>query len=220
MLVVSFTLGLFGSLHCLFMCGPLVLGVGKSSQKHGLGLFLHSMGYNLSRVLAYVLLGVIFGMLGKGFSLIGFQQMLSIITGVLLLVLVLASLDLERFIFRFSAIRNLYSKYSVFLQRKISVLAQSHPLTLGFLNGLLPCGMVYIALAGALGTASIYEGAIFMLSFGLGTLPMILLIMTSSSSLFQLSGKYRKYIIPIGQAALGIYMIIRGSGSALPDGWF
>lgn len=220
MILIALTLGLLGSLHCLFMCGPLVMGVSRLSGKQNSSMISYALIYNIGRILAYVLMGGIFALIGKGFSLIGLQQVLSIFTGILLLILVGLSLDLERVIFRLNRVRSFYTNYGTYLNKQISSLARQQPFLLGALNGLLPCGMVYIALAGALGTSSLLKGGLFMFSFGLGTLPVMMLLMTGWQRINVLKGIKRGYVIPAGQAILGIYLVFRGFATSLPDTWF
>src|SRR5690606_37262289 len=123
-------------------------------------------------ILVYALLGAVIGLAGESISLLGFQRGLSIVSGILLITIAF---------FHFSK-----SRYPAFIafQNKIStpitrVLARyfAKPygsFVAGALNGLIPCGIVYMALATALSSNSISEASQFMFFFGLGTTPLLL----------------------------------------------
>lgn len=207
---VGLSLGLIGSLHCIMMCGPLVLGVSRLSESSGVHLVRHSIIYNLGRVFAYVILGLCFALIGEVFSIIGFQRVLSLGTGILLVLLILFSMNIERALFKSSKFKNIYQRYLNFITSKLASLAKTRPAFLGFLNGLLPCGMVYVALAGALTAPSMIDGMIFMLSFGLGTLPMMITIMVGAKWLLNFRAFRIKNVVSVGQLILGIYLIARG----------
>lgn len=211
---VGLSLGLIGSLHCIMMCGPLVLGVSKVSQASGVNLISHAIKYNFGRVSAYVLLGLGFAMIGEVFALVGFQRILSLVTGVILILLILFSMNIETTMLKSSKFQMIYKHYLDFITSKLTSLAKTKPVFLGFLNGLLPCGMVYVALAGALTSASVVDGMLFMLSFGLGTLPMLFTVMVGAKWVLRLKAFRIKNAITIGQLILGIYLVARGLQSS------
>src|SRR5579859_6934676 len=170
----AFILGLFGSLHCAGMCGPLAVGLPPTN--HSLGSFVSGrLAYNLGRIVTYCCLGLVFGLVGKALWIAGLQRWLSIGVGTLLLAGLFAS---RRLILRqpVTMIVEQLKRRMSFLLRQRSQLSLG---LLGLLNGLLPCGLVYVGAAGALATGGVLKGAGYMFFFGLGTAPMMLAISLS-----------------------------------------
>jgi sulfite exporter TauE/SafE len=165
----AFLLGLAGSLHCAGMCGPLVLALAKTrprTARESTG----SVFYHLGRVTSYCLLGLMLGFLGHIAAPAGFQRWLSITMGVVLLagLLISTKVPLAAPVLKWVAL--VKNSMQGLLQRN-SLASQ---VTMGALNGLLPCGLVYVAAAGAIATGHPLTGATYMSLFGLGTWPMML----------------------------------------------
>lgn len=210
---LAFFMGFFGSVHCAVMCGPLVLalhGGHKLSWLQVLNRFLYQFG----RIGTYGLLGIALGLLGNVAVFQGGQRIFSMITGA-----VLIAFGLSYFIAKKSskltqwqtkAIKPLASMMGKWLYRPGgSVFA-------GVLNGLLPCGMVYMALASAMNADSVLGGAQFMLLFGLGTLPlMIVFSLASSFSMLKVRIRFTQ-ILPILFFIMGIWFILRGANLDIP----
>ena len=173
MLYMAFTLGLFGSLHCLGMCGPLAIAFTYRPGLNRMQSASSALSYNLGRTLTYAGIGLLFGALGSVLVLSDLQKLLSISLGVLLVISSLFGLKLGKKVLQSGALNKWYSKYQNIVQSLIIKSKSHHPFTLGMLNGLLPCGLVYVALAGALASGSIFSGVLFMGLFGLGTLPLL-----------------------------------------------
>jgi sulfite exporter TauE/SafE len=179
MLWTAFTLGLLGSFHCIGMCGPIALALpvgGTSLAERIVAAFI----YNFGRILTYSLFGVLFGIIGKTFALAGWQQVFSITIGVLIVLSILvpgvlsSGNKITGFAYSFtSRIKN--GMRNFFQQRTLSSF-----FFIGMLNGLLPCGLVYLAVAGASATSGPAEGAAYMALFGAGTLPEILSVLISA----------------------------------------
>jgi sulfite exporter TauE/SafE len=215
MLLSAFILGFLGSLHCIGMCGPIafMLPVDRSDQvKKVTQIFI----YHFGRLLAYGLIGLIFGLLGKGLYIFGLQQKLSIIIGLLMILVVLipyktfAKYNLSKPLYK--VIAKIQNKLGQELKKK----SPDTFLTIGFLNGFLPCGLVYIALFGAIAVGNTFEGSLYMILFGIGTIPL----MTSAiylSNLFKgpIRTKVQK-LIPIFVVIMGILFILRGLGLGIP----
>lgn len=204
-----------GSLHCLGMCGPItfMLPVSRSQPLRGMG---QVMVYHLGRLTAYGLIGLLFGMLGKGLALFGMQQKVSIGIGILMILTVLIPWRIPS---RMSLTKPLYLGVSRIKNHLASALAKRSTdtfLTIGFLNGLLPCGLVYMALLGAIAMGNAPEGALFMALFGLGTVPM----MTAAVYLGNFAkASVRQKIqafIPAVLVLIGILFILRGLGLGIP----
>ena len=207
----AFALGLIGSLHCAGMCGPLALALpasGMAPTRFVLGRF----AYNGGRILTYCLLGVIFGVVGKTLFLAGVQRWVSIGLGLLLLAGLFASrrLALSRPI---EALVGWLKAAMSGLLRRRSVLALG---LLGLLNGLLPCGLVYAAGAGAMATSGVLAGVAYMAVFGAGTIPMMLGI-SLSGRLVPVAFRLRlARAIPFSVFLLGALLILRGLSLGIP----
>lgn len=213
--IAAISLGLLGSFHCIGMCGPIALAlpVHQFSQfKKYLAIFL----YNVGRVATYTLLGLLFGLLGQSFYLGGFQQTLSVAVGVLLLLSVVFSqtnwirLPALGFVYRF--INSVKLQLGNLFNRK----GLHFLFLIGLLNGFLPCGLVYLGIAGAVATGHFIKGAEFMLYFGLGTIP----VMYSVAFLGQfISIKHRNFIrrsMPVVVAVMATLLIVRGLNLGIP----
>lgn len=205
----ALAIGFFGSFHCIGMCGPIALALpGKNDST--ISLIWGRLLYNIGRVLTYTFLGVIFGMIGHSIALAGFQQSVSIILGALIFTGAL---------FQFKSLEGWKKKIgfdSLFNRLEQLMLSQFKKggtitlFTIGILNGLLPCGFVYVGLAGSVTTGSIVQGTLFMTLFGIGTIPAM---MAMSLAPGFVSLKWRQRInkfIPYLAAAFGIYLIYRG----------
>jgi uncharacterized protein len=208
-------LGLVGSLHCAGMCGPVALALPLNNQSW----FARISGgllYNSGRIVTYAALGAVFGLAGMGFALGGAQQWVSIIIGSFMILAVMipwiggAGNKIAVLTDSFS---RLLKKPFVKLFR---IRTYSSLFMIGLLNGFLPCGLVYIALAGALLMSRVYEGTLFMAAFGIGTIPMMLAISVAGNVLSQKIRKRLSKIIPVFIIFLGILFILRGLNLGIP----
>ena len=173
---------------------------------------LGRVAYNVGRIVTYCLLGVVFGLAGWTFLLAGMQRWVSIALGVTLLLGLFASRKLALWRPVTSIVNQLKSRMSVLLRRRSFVALA----VLGLLNGLLPCGLVYVACAGAAATGGILAGASYMAAFGAGTVPMMLAISLSGKLVpTSLRLKLRK-AIPVCVFLLGILLILRGMSLGIP----
>lgn len=204
-----------GSLHCVGMCGPIafMLPVDRSNNVKKFGqIFI----YHFGRLLAYGIIGLVFGLLGKGLYVFGMQQKLSIVIGVLMIIIV--AIPYKTFNkYNFSKpIYKIISKVKNRLGQELKKKTPDTFLTIGFLNGFLPCGLVYMALFGAIAMGSAAEGSLFMVLFGLGTIPLMTATVYFSNFL---KGKVRKKVqksIPIFVMIIGALFIVRGLGLGIP----
>ncbi len=214
-LISGFLLGFAGSLHCMGMCGPLSLALPTGHLKASSRLW-SLLVYQLGRVITYVLLGLLFGMAGRSIYIAGVQQWFSIILGILILVLAVLYFIKGNMV-HLPVLRGFYSFVSTLIGRIIKSNAGiSGFLLLGMANGLLPCGMVYIALASTLSFYKIYQSAGFMAMFGAGTLPAMMLVAYSGQVCSpQLKRTFRKSI-PFFIAATGILLVLRGLNLGIP----
>jgi sulfite exporter TauE/SafE len=213
LLIAAFSLGILGSFHCVGMCGPIALSLPVhqlSPQGRVAGIIL----YNIGRAFTYAVLGAIFGALGMGVILAGYQQALSIGLGILLLLtVVLPSVKKDGF---FSVV---FPQLAFWLKARFSYLFSKRSYTALFLtgvfNGLLPCGLVYMALAGATASGDIFLGALFMAVFGLGTLPAMFSVTLFSSLSSSFRSSMRK-LAPIVAGVMACLLILRGLGLGIP----
>ncbi|MDP1675846.1 MAG: sulfite exporter TauE/SafE family protein [Bacteroidota bacterium] len=213
-LLAALTLGLLGSMHCVGMCGPLVLAIPTSATSCW-KFIVERLIYNLGKAVTYGIMGAGVGLAGKGI-LMNFQQDVSIILGVTILLTVAIPIGFKSKIERFSPLKYLYG----FVKDKFSVLIRKRGMialfTLGALNGVLPCGLVYTALIGATAIADVWQSALFMVVFGLGTSPALIAV-SLAGKLF--SVKYRSVLtraIPVMSIALAIILILRGMNLGIP----
>jgi uncharacterized protein len=207
----AFLLGLVGSLHCAGMCGPLALALpraGNTASAYVLG----RVAYNAGRIITYCLLGIIFGLMGYILLLAGLQRWVSIALGVALLLGLFASRRLALAQPVTAAVNRLKSSMSLLLRRRsLAGLA-----ALGLLNGLLPCGLVYVACAGAAATGSTWASAAYMAAFGLGTVPMMLAISLSGRLVPAALRLKLVKAIPVSVVLLAALLILRGMSLGIP----
>lgn len=214
LLLTGLVMGGIGSLHCVGMCGPLALAVpvpGGSVQAKLLATLL----YNIGRVVTYAVLGAAFGLAGFSLSLFGFQQWLSILAGAAIIVYLLYP--------QLSFYKKGHERFQGMMARLRSALATLFKkknyrsvFFIGLLNGLLPCGLVYMAIATSVATGSVGKSSFFMAAFGLGTLP---LMWTASFFGHMISFKARTTIrkaYPYILFIMACFLIIRGMGLSIP----
>jgi uncharacterized protein len=207
----AFVLGLVGSLHCAGMCGPLALALPVAGQTAG-GYLIGRVAYNLGRIVTYCLMGLVFGALGRTLLLAGIQRWLSISLGVLLLAGLITSRKLALWRPVTALVGQLKNRMSALLRQKsLGSLA-----VLGLLNGLLPCGLVYVAAATATANGSVIGGVGFMAAFGVGTVPMMLAIALSGKLVpIGLRLKWSR-AIPVSVFLLASLLILRGLSLGIP----
>lgn len=210
----AFLIGFLGSVHCLGMCGPIAfaLPLGRSS---GWNKLIGGIVYSFGKIVSYLSLGLVFGLMGKVLVLMKLQQYLSIVVGT---VLILSVFPLFKGIlnsnFRWS------SKYIQPIKLRISQqfarTSAASLLTIGLFNGLLPCGLVYIGLAAALAMGEPLQSALFMGIFGLGTSPMLIAVIFSKSLIKKKAYASLKKAIPLMIVFMGCLLIVRGLNLGLP----
>ncbi|MFN0033775.1 MAG: sulfite exporter TauE/SafE family protein [Saprospiraceae bacterium] len=208
-LTTALLLGLAGSLHCVGMCGPLILALPLDAQ--GKRQVLRQMlVYHSGRIMTYAGLGLLFGLLGKGLAVAGFQKTLSIGAGVFMLGMAFMAWRFERLVTSLPG----FGAFSHRVKSGIGKMLQSNPFgstfSIGLLNGLLPCGMVYAALAGAIATMGSMEGGFFMAVFGIGTLPLLLLVSVIGRAFSTRVRQRIRFAQPILLALVGLLLLQRG----------
>jgi len=210
---LAFFMGLFGSLHCAVMCGPLLLAVQGHLPVTWKSI-LNKLLYQTGRILTYGVLGMLLGTFGNLAFVQGGQRWLSIATGIVLL-----------FIGIFHVIGKSYKSFAKWQGIVVRPFAKlmgkwlyrpGGSLVAGVLNGILPCGMVYMALASAMNAASVPDSFLFMVLFGLGTLPLLFVI----SFARQFSGRMIKFNfnkwLPMLYIIMGVWFLLRGANLNIP----
>ena len=215
MLWSALVLGLMGSFHCVGMCGPIAFMLPVDHNKPAKKLFQVFL-YHLGRLMAYGIIGLVFGFLGKGLYVFGLQQKLSIIIGAIMILLVL--IPYKTFSkYNFSKpIYSILAKVKNQLGKELKKRSPDTFLTIGFLNGFLPCGLVYMALFGSMATASPWLGALFMVLFGMGTIPLMTTAVYFGSMLKGAAKKSVQRLIPVFVILIGLLFILRGMGLGIP----
>ncbi len=215
MFLSALILGLLGSFHCVGMCGPIAFMLPVDRQNSFKKVIQISI-YHFGRLLTYSLIGLLFGLVGKSLYIFGIQQQLSIAIGILMIVIVLIpyktfnKYNFSKPLFKF------ISKVKTALGKELKKKTPDTFLTIGFLNGFLPCGLVYMALLGAIATGSALKGSLYMFIFGIGTIPLMTTAIYFSRFL---SGVIRKKIqkaIPVFIVIIGLLFILRGLGLGIP----
>jgi len=210
---LAFFMGLFGSIHCAVMCGPLIVAL-QAGQKLSWLQFVNKLLYQIGRISTYGILGLILGLLGNAASFQGWQQAFSIITGLFLLV----------FGFSYLFARN-SSTLAKWQTKAIQPFARTMgkwlykpggSIVAGVLNGVLPCGMVYMALASAMNANTVFGSAQFMLLFGLGTLPLMIIFSLASNVSMKIVKVKFSTILPLLFIIMGIWFVLRGANLNIP----
>ncbi len=212
-MLAALLLGFLGSFHCIGMCGPIVLALPQHEQHKNIKI-ISSLFYNIGRVITYSIIGLLFGVLGRGLFLGGIQQTVSIITGALIIVFVAFPFLLPSKFKQSSALQMPMIKRAFSNAFKMKSVAAYF--ILGLINGLLPCGFVYLALSAAMLTGNAIDGALFMMMFGLGTIPAMF-SMNMLGSIVSLSFRNKiKKVIPAISICVGLILILRGLNLGIP----
>lgn len=209
----GFLLGLMGSFHCAGMCGPIALSLPLRGNTFGEKL-LSGLLYNLGRTLMYGIMGAIFGLIGQGMYLMGFQRWVSIIMGAIMIFSVLLPMVFKQMEF------SRFDLFTGFIRRGMQKLftfrSYGAMFLIGMLNSLLPCGLVYLAIIGAVAIGNIWYGSFYLILFGLGTLPMMLTISLIGNAITTNVRSMLNKIVPYIVILVGIIFIFRGMCLGIP----
>lgn len=210
----AFIMGLAGSLHCVGMCGPLALSL-PVSHNNNLSRIAGGLIYNSGRIISYASLGLLFGSIGNLIIATQWQSKLSIALGIIILIYLLV----PKKYFHFTS-TNSFSKPFLLLRQQLGKLFQSKKLSsqffIGVLNGLLPCGLVYLALSSSVISASTINGGLFMLFFGLGTFPMMFATALMGNYLHQSIRQKINKAVPALLFFMAVLLILRGMNLGIP----
>ncbi len=220
-----FTLGFLGSFgHCVVMCGPLTVAFALSQQRQETSPWLSSLAFhfllNLGRILSYGLVGAALGGVsqvlinGSQWAGIGSQlrQGIAIFTGLLLIWFGLRQIKPD-FLPILPLLHPLQGKLHQRLSSGMLKVSQQSawwtPVVLGLCWGLIPCGFLYAAQLKAIETQNSWLGAVMMVGFGLGTMPMMLGVGVSAS---RLSASRRSQLFRLGgwvTLTIGVLTLLR-----------
>lgn len=197
--IAAFLVGLLGGVHCVGMCGGIVGalcfglddGLNKTAQQNFKKSFPFLLLYNTGRISSYTLAGILMGSIGwlgsHLITLYSIQQTLEIIAAAFMLALGLyiagwwkGLAKIERW-----GGKVIWPRLEPIGRKFMPVRSYPHAFTLGLIWGWLPCGLVYSVVIWTISTQSPLEGGLLMLSFGLGTLPNLLLMGVFASTLTQ-----------------------------------
>lgn len=207
-------LGLLSSFHCVGMCGAMAFAL-PVQHLHPIQRNLSIALYHLGRVFTYTALGALFGILGRSFYLAGWQQWISITAGIWML-LVALQYFIPQLLPQWRPLQGFQNRVAAWMRACLQTPSLTGFLFLGMANGLLPCGMVYIAIAGALTLPTVSDSILFMSLFGAGTLPaMMILSYFGVMASLQMRNQIKK-MVPAFVMLMGILLILRGLNLGIP----
>lgn len=215
LLGTAIVFGLLGSLHCLGMCAPLLWAIPQQEQAKNIW-WRNRLLYNIGRALTYAALGALFGLLGESLSFMGWQQKISIGTGFLILIFLLTSKGVIPSSFYLKPLQKVIGRVRQGIGRHMQQQSAKAQLQLGLLNGLLPCGLVYMALLASVSMGSVLGGGLYMFIFGLGTIPMMIAAAFFGKKVKSQQPQFFNRLIPVFVALIAILLIVRGLGLGIP----
>lgn len=208
--ISAFLFGLLGSVHCAVMCGPIALVLPKGN------LLFNQLAYNVGRITSYLIIGGIFGLIGRGLFLVGFQQTISILAGVLLLVVYFGSRVSTKRNWLGGFIQAFTGKLRKLIGPNLHSMKWYSRYMVGAINGFLPCGLVYMAAVAGISTGSPEGGMSYMFLFGLGTVPMMVGI-TFSKRFFNSKNRVNIYkLVPYFVVVVSTLFVLRGLNLGVP----
>lgn len=212
-IITGLSIGFLGSFHCIGMCGPIALSLpihNKKKSEKTLVILL----YNLGRAVTYAAFGAVLGFISNRFAIVGYQQIVSIIAGALILLFLILT-------YVFPNDHSLFGKFHLKIQNALSkaLYAKKNNFSyfiIGLLNGLLPCGLVYLAVATAITTGSALNGALLMFAFGLGTFPLMISLLVAGNYISMNVRKKVRKLVPYFIGFMAVLLILRGMNLGIP----
>lgn len=209
MIWAAFIFGFMGSTHCIGMCGPIALTLPLERSEKWL-VFRAALIYNVGRISAYGFMGLLLGIIGTYITMVGFQKGFSVGAGILLLLAAIFSINIEQRLLQLPLLRHFYGQIQKSIGKALRKSGVYQPYWIGFLNGFLPCGLVYLALAGAISSGKIWDGFLFMVAFGLGTLPLMFGIAASGRLISPGIRQRIRNWSPAIMILFSVFLIMRG----------
>ncbi len=215
LIISALGLGFATGFHCIGMCGPIALSLGLTKSQ-AVNFHLQNLTYQFGRIVTYSLMGAVLGIVGKGFEMAGFQKYLTIAVGVMLIVMAVFSFGGKDFASKVPFLSKFLLKVKMSLANLLQKPDYKSRFLTGILNGFLPCGMVYMALTASLAAGGIWQSALFMSLFGLGTLPFMFAVVVAGNMMTQAFRLKVLKIIPVLMIVLGGLFILRGLELGIP----
>ncbi len=212
---IGFFMGLLGSVHCIGMCGPLVMALPishRSNFQKIVTLFL----YHAGKIMSYAILGLLFGLFGSQLPVFGVQRNISVIIGITMLLYGIYVFVLKPKYLQLGSFNTVYN----FIVKCLSKLFKSKYMVsfffIGMLNGLLPCGMVYLALSSAMATQNLLQGGLLMVFFGMGTVPALMMVAIGGQFMGFTFRRKIQTLLPVFIFSMGVLLILRGLNLGIP----
>lgn len=213
-ILAGFIIGLTSNFHCIGMCGPIAMAI-PVNRKSNLTILSDALQYNFGRIITYSLLGLLVGFIGLSIKTFGVLQWLSILAGIGLILFAWQKYLHALFPFKIPSF-----KIQATLNKGLGKIIRSHSpfklLLLGGLNGLLPCGMVFVALSNAILTGDILYSSLAMLAFGVGTLPAMMAVVFMMNKISTSTRKKMSRAVPYLLTVVGLLIILRGLNLGIP----
>jgi len=207
-LYTAFIVGLLGSFHCAGMCGPIAMALTVNKEEKS--ALLSRLIYNAGRIFTYSILGLLVGVIGHRIAMAGFQKSLSIASGILIVAVAAVSIISPRIIYLNAAVSRYTNRIKQLFRNLFGKKSKATLFLIGSVNGLLPCGFVYLSLAAAIAAGNYLNSMFYMMLFGIGTVPMMIGI-SYAGSLFGL--RFRKFfnkLNPYVALIIAALLIYRG----------
>lgn len=215
LIISAIGFGFASGFHCIGMCGPIALSMGLT-KKQATNYYLQNLIYQFGRIVTYSFLGGLLGIIGEGFQMAGFQRYLTICVGILLIIMAIFSFGGRDFASKIPFFSQFLYSVKLNLGKLLQKADYRSRFTTGILNGFLPCGMVYMALTASLASGGIWQGALYMSLFGLGTLPFMFAVVLVGNLMNQAFRVKILKVIPIIMIILGSLFILRGMELGIP----
>ncbi|HEY0039459.1 MAG TPA: sulfite exporter TauE/SafE family protein [Flavisolibacter sp.] len=212
---IAFVMGIFGSLHCIGMCGPIAMALPMGARSSGSRL-AGGLIYNLGRIVTYSSLGLVLGLAGDFLVTPQIQSTVSIVFGAAILLYLVLPSRLKKNVSKSSPVQGFFLSIHKQLGKLLSSESNSSLFSIGLLNGLLPCGMIYLALTSSFLTGSALNGSLFMAAFGFGTFPAMLAAAFFGSFLNQQVRLNLRKAVPVFLACMATLLVLRGLNLGIP----
>jgi len=215
LIISAIGLGFASGFHCIGMCGPIALSMGLTKNQKA-NFYIQNLTYQFGRILTYSFLGAVLGIIGQSFELAGFQKYLTVLVGILLIIMAIFSFGGKDFAAKIPFVSRGLLKVKMKLGKILQRPDYKSRFATGILNGLLPCGMVYMALTASLAAGGIWQSSLFMFLFGLGTFPFMFAVVYLANFITTAFRVRILKVIPVMMIILGGLFVLRGLELGIP----